>query len=497
MGQSFANQAWFQSLEASGGLPVIDDSEGGLHICVAILRNEHFSGALVGILDRPRSERLARDPRLNLTHSGSAAVLSRDRTARLEIGDAAGVAALRASRAAELGLLGRTGRQWVVDSEGRGWLLAYAPIPSVHWALVLREPRDELDDDLTHQLQILLALLVVGAGLALIAGWSVARLITSPLIALSVKAQDIAAGNFGDPRSPSTPDGTARDELQAFSQAFARMEQAIALRDREIREASANLEQKVQERTAELRQTQDALLVSNRFAAMGKTAGALAHEIKNALNGLGVSIDLLTQGQLPKERGDAIRAQVREEIARLRDISDNLNLFGAEPRLALAEADLHVLLNRSLALLAPQIRSGEVDVELELAGGGAPLWLRCDGQKIQTAFLNLCKNALDAMDPSSFGDPLEQAPTRRPRRLRVRTLAGDSTVEVDVEDTGAGLSAEARAHLFEPFFTTKRTGTGLGLTIASRVIVAHGGRLTAAGAAGGGACFRVELPVTG
>jgi C4-dicarboxylate-specific signal transduction histidine kinase len=273
------------------------------------------------------------------------------------------------------------------------------------------------------------------------------------------------------------------------------MERAIAQRDREIREARATLEQKVNERTAELRRAQEALLVSNRFAAMGKTAAAIAHELKNTLNGLGVSIDLLTQGQLPRERGDAIRVQVRGEIARLRDISDNLNLFGAAPRLALGATDLHQLLERSLSLLSAQILAEDVLILREYHAGGAPLWISCDATKIQTAILNLCKNALEAMEPASFGDPFDAAPETRPRRLRIQTTAEKSRVLVQISDTGAGFSQEARAHLFEPFFTTKRTGTGLGLTIAQRLIEAHGGELSARDEVDGGTSFCLWLPI--
>jgi signal transduction histidine kinase len=234
-------------------------------------------------------------------------------------------------------------------------------------------------------------------------------------------------------------------------------------------------------------------LVSNRFAAMGKTAAAIAHELKNALNGLGVSIDLLTQGQLPKDRGDAVRVQVRSEIARLRDISDNLNLVGATPRLRVEATDLHRLLNHCLELLADSIAADRIEVERNFHDQGSPLALRCDVQKIETTLINLIKNALEAMAPASFGDPLDRAPTARHRLLRLSTAVDGDGVALEIADTGAGFSSEARAHLFEPFFTTKRTGTGLGLTIARRVVDAHGGELRALDA-GGRTVLRLWLP---
>jgi len=498
LGQQFREQGWFEALKASGGAPVVDDTGDALRIAVPIMRNERFSGTLVGLLDHSRPESLTRGAPLDVSASGSAEVLSQDGAARFELGDAAGLRELRVSEAARHALNGESGKLWATDANGRGWLYAYAPIPTAHWALVVREARDELDEDLTHELLIFLCLLLIGLGLALVTSLWLARLVTRPLLALSQKVHAISAGDLADGEAltgarPVTQ--TPRDELESFSLAFAQMERAIAQRDREIREASATLEQKVNERTAELRRTQEALLVSNRFAAMGKTAAAIAHELKNALNGLGVSIDLLTQGQLPRDRGDAIRVQVRGEIARLRDISDNLNLFGAAPRLALGATDLHQLLERSLALLSAQILADDVVIVREYQSAGAPLWISCDATKIQTAVLNLCKNALEAMEPASFGDPFDAAPEKRPRRLRVRTSIEKGRVLVQLSDTGAGFSQEARAHLFEPFFTTKRTGTGLGLTIAQRLIEAHGGELSARDEVEGGTSFCLWLPI--
>lgn len=507
LGQRFGGRAWFDRVRGSGQ-STVDDQGGALLIAVPILRQERFSGALVGILDRSRPELLTRDAPLDLSPSGNAEVLSQDGAARFELGKPEGLALLAQSAAARRALAGNAGKAWEVDQAGRGWLYAYAPIPTAHWALVVREARDELDDDLTHELLIFLSLLLLGLAVALVTGLSLARLVTRPLEALSEKARAIAQGHFGrntlpppaftdgEPPEAQASDYHGNDELESFSRAFSQMERAIVQRDREIREASANLEHKVNERTAELRRTQEALLVSNRTATMGKTAGAIAHELKNALNGLGVSIDLLTQGQLSRERGDAIRVQVREEIARLRDISDNLNLFGAPPRLALSTVDVHQLLGRSLALLSPQIQADGVTLVRSFTGAGEPLWLTCDAPKVQTTLLNLCKNALEAMEPASFGDALDAAPTDRPRHLELRTLAQATGVLIEVSDTGAGFSQEARDHLFEPFFTTKRTGTGLGLTIAQRVVEAHGGKLSATPTPGGGTCFRLWLPHT-
>jgi signal transduction histidine kinase len=494
--RNFGPSPWFQRLRTvaaeGAGAPEVDElppREPGaphvLRVAVPILRHEVFSGALVGLLEPERQPALGRDVQLDLASAGTAALIGSDRSVIFSQGDSSSLVAIADSDPAQSAINGISGRRWIPDNRGRIWLLAYAPVPLAHWGVVMRQARDELDENLIHQIGIFGLVLASGMLLALGVGLSLARVITRPLHRLGEQAQSIADGHFGG--VPPPPPG--HDEVATLESAFYQMDQAILVRDREIREAAATLEAKVKARTDELHKMQDALLVSNRQAAMGQTAGAIAHELKNALNGLGLAIDLLTSGDVPREAANTIRSQVREEVARLRDISDNLNLFGGAPHLAMSPTDLHAVVERSLIALGPIIAHAGVEVQRELAGGGAPLLLSCDRLKVQTTLLNLCKNGIEAMTPTSLTEQPDGV-----RRLTVRSRVEGTNVVCEVEDTGSGLSAEASRHLYEPFFTTKRTGTGLGLAIAHKVVEAHGGTLTALPGSHGGTLFRIVLP---
>ncbi|MHB8419600.1 MAG: ATP-binding protein [Myxococcales bacterium] len=499
LGRSEAKERWFQQVRG-GGKPTIQVSsvEAGeevVRVAVPILRNERFSGALIGLLPIRQQARFADALHIDLAPSGSAAILDAAGRPLLGTGDSAGIEAIQRAQAARLGLSGKSGRAWLRERDGRSWLYAYAPVPIAGWSVVVRQARDELDDDLDREIRIFSVLLLLGVALAVLAGWTLARFVTRPLLSLNERAQRIAEGDFGTMPLPfRRKDG---DEIEALERAFYRMDQAISARDREIRGLAVTLEAKVEERTAELRRAQDELLVSNRSAAMGKTAAAIAHELKNALNGLGVAVDLLAAGNAPADRVEAVRTQVREEIARLRDICDNLNLFAGEPRLHYSQGDLHQILRRALAVLEPSLKAGQIEVSLDLAGSSpgeeAPFPLPCDAHKLQSTLINLCKNAIESMAPAAFGEALDEEPVPRRRVLTLRTRREGSEAVIEVQDTGAGFAPEARGRLFEPFFTTKRTGTGLGLAIARRVIEAHGGSL-AARSPSLGSIFQIRLP---
>ncbi len=495
LGHVEAGERWFARVrESAQPFVEVASSPDGLEmvrVAVPILRHEKFSGALVGILPTGDQARFREALHVDLAPSGSAAILDERSRVIFSFGEPAGLEAIRTSDAALAGLAGQTGREWRTEGSGRRWLYAYAPIPVAGWTLVIRQARDELDDDLDRELRVLSALMLLGVALAVLAGWTLARFVTRPLLSLNERAQRIAEGDFGTMPLPfRRGDG---DEIESLERAFYRMDQAISARDKEIRGLAATLEAKVEERTAELRRTQSQLLVSNRSAAMGKTAAAIAHELKNALNGLGVAVDLLAAGNAPPDRAQTVRVQVREEIARLRDISDNLNLFAGEPRLHYAQTDVHEVIRRALAILESSLKAGQIEVALELVGGGAPFLLPCDSQKLQSTLINLCKNAVEAMAPAAFGEGLDEEPVPRRRVLTLRTGSSGDEAVIEVQDSGAGLAPGTADRLFEPFFTTKRTGTGLGLAIARRIVEAHGGKLGAVSLEVG-TVFRLTLP---
>ncbi len=235
---------------------------------------------------------------------------------------------------------------------------------------------------------------------------------------------------------------------------------------------------------------------SSELAAMGKTAAAIAHEVKNSLNGLSVALDLLVSGRAGADAARAVHAQAREEIARLRGVADDLTLFAAPPRLELGEVDLRELCRRAASSDGGLANDCGARIELDSPDSSAPLVIRGDARKLHGALQNLVRNGLEAMGPGAYGGPLGAPPNRRSRLLTLSARAAGRAAVVEVADTGAGLDPEIRDRLFEPFVTTKRAGTGLGLAIARRVVEAHGGRIEAVDRDGGGTLFRLTFPLS-
>jgi signal transduction histidine kinase len=240
-----------------------------------------------------------------------------------------------------------------------------------------------------------------------------------------------------------------------------------------------------------LERTEVELSRARDLAAMGKTAAAIAHEVKNALNGLSVALDLLASGRGDPGALRAVHAQARAEIDRLRDVADDLTLFAAPPRLALADVDLAALCRTAADAVAGLAQDCAVQVVVE---ADRPVPARADAAKLLGAVTNVARNGIESMGPGAFGEGLgEQRPVAE-RILSISAAALDGRAVVEVTDRGAGIAPEARARLFEPFVTTKRTGTGLGLAIARRVVEAHGGDIEALDRPGTGTVFRITLP---
>jgi nitrogen fixation/metabolism regulation signal transduction histidine kinase len=238
------------------------------------------------------------------------------------------------------------------------------------------------------------------------------------------------------------------------------------------------------EMTEQLRDSRERIVQAERVAAWREMARRLAHELKNPLFPIQLSIETLRRvaderpdspdlTRLVRESGQTIL----EELRSLQAVIEEFSAFARLPQPRLAPTDVNAVVEQVLALYQPSAR--EVRLERQLAPGLPAV--PADRDLLARALGNLLANALDAAPPGGT--------------VRVRTVEAGGAVAVEVADTGPGLTDEQRARLFTPYFTTKKGGTGLGLAIVQGIASDHGGRVDVRGAPGSGAAFTLLLPL--
>jgi two-component system nitrogen regulation sensor histidine kinase NtrY len=234
--------------------------------------------------------------------------------------------------------------------------------------------------------------------------------------------------------------------------------------------------------TAELARSRARLAQAERIAAWREVARRLAHEIKNPLTPIAMSVETLREAH-ERRRGDfgeifeeGTRA-IGEEVRRLKRIVDEFSRFARLPAPERTPAAPEDLVESVLALF-PEPPPG-VSISREVEAGLPPVL--ADRDQVLQLLLNLVRNALDAMPAGG--------------RLELSARRADGGVALAVRDSGPGIAAEDLPRVFEPYFTTKEGGTGLGLAIAHRIAEEHGGRLEARSSPGSGATFTLVLPV--
>jgi len=517
MGETVAGRRWFQIARRAHQPFFYTVPEGGLRpeaigVVVPVRHEGVFGGAIQGIIDL-HDDKLTAELRHAAGPEGEFVIVDREGRVIYPAGDHDLGERGWGPAIHELAE-GRAGSRHLDDAAG-DFMYAWAPVGIGNWGAAMRWSWRGLSAATRSQVASTGAILALGILFVGVIAVGFATYLTRPLLALGAVAERIGRGEHARALGDGEHAIHARrgDEVGALFRAFDHMEAELRARDARIRDdldtisrLNASLEERVAARTRELEAAQARLLEVERFAAMGKTAAAIAHELRNALNGLGMCVDLVLADRPaaagPTGAGGAsmkVRAQIHREIARLRDVTESLLTFSRTPRIERAPTDVHLLVGRALDVLGETIADGAVAVQLDLAGGGAPLLADCDAYKVQGVLINLIKNAVEAMvtRPMDLDAPDgEAANPPEPPRLRVSTRRrADGAVEIAVADGGPGLLPAAREHLYEPFYTTKVTGTGLGLATAKRVIDAHGGAIDiGSDAALGGACVRVVLP---
>lgn len=294
-----------------------------------------------------------------------------------------------------------------------------------------------------------------GVLLALILSFWTASRVTKPLRQLAASARKVAEGNW-QTRAPIE----SRDEVGQLARNFNHMtEQLVEQRDRMIQ--------------------------AERVAAWRELARRLAHELKNPLFPLQITIENLQRARLssPEQFDEVFRestSTLLAELANLKTIIGRFSDFAKMPAPHLEAVDLNELVREVMKLFEAQIHApGRPHVATELALKANPGGVSGDPDQIRRALSNLILNGLDAMPKGGT--------------LTVATHRTDGRIALEVTDTGEGLTPEECERLFTPYYTTKHHGTGLGLAIVQSVVSDHKGTISVRSEPGKGTTFRIEL----
>jgi two-component system NtrC family sensor kinase len=320
-------------------------------------------------------------------------------------------------------------------------------------AVRVRMPGDAEVARALHGARLLLVgVTLFDGGLVLLFGALFIRRVVEPIEALSAAARRVADGQLDLPPVPK-PDSAG--ELAHLVDDFNRM-------------------------TRSLRHQREQMVAQEKLATVGRLAAGVAHEIGNPLAAVLGYVDLMLHDEPPDgPRRDSLE-RIRKETDRIREIVAELLDYSRPVTGVVEPVRVADAVDIALSLVEPQARWKDVEVARELADNLPPV--ATSQSRLVQVLLNLFLNAADAMSGSG--------------KVVVRGRSDGDAVEIEVADSGPGVSADDRLLIFDPFFTTKEPGkgTGLGLSISRSIVEAYGGTLALA-PSDKGATFVVRLPI--
>jgi two-component system, NtrC family, nitrogen regulation sensor histidine kinase NtrY len=297
-------------------------------------------------------------------------------------------------------------------------------------------------------LEVAAAGILMGMGLS---WWATAR-ITRPVLRLAESAGKVAAGNWG-----TKVEVTSQDEIGQLAGAFNRM-------------------------THELVEQRERLVQAERVAAWRELARRLAHELKNPLFPLQITVENMQRAResYPEQFDEVFRegtSALLAELATLKQIIARFSDFAKMPAPEMQPVNLNELAAETLKLFEPQLAQAGVRAVAKMDASLRAV--EADPEQMARVLRNLILNAIDAMPEGGT--------------LTVRTASLAAGVRLEISDTGQGLTPEECERLFTPYYTTKTHGTGLGLAIVQSVVSDHKGRIAVESEKGKGTTFRIDL----
>jgi two-component system, NtrC family, nitrogen regulation sensor histidine kinase NtrY len=322
--------------------------------------------------------------------------------------------------------------------------------------LMIGRPRRELITLQDHIRAVALTVGGVGILLAIAVSLWITGRVTRPIVELAAASRQVAAGDWDVRVSPHNASGEVADLAEAFN----RM-------------------------TSQLLEQRERLVQSERVAAWRELARRLAHELKNPLFPLQLTVENLVKARqvLPNEFDEIFDESTKTlmaEIQNLKTIIQRFSDFSKMPQPQLQAVNVNEIAERVAALHEPALKNREHPVEMKLNLDPQIPVIALDSELLHRALSNLVLNAMDAMPQGGS--------------ITINTSVRGETVRIEVADTGTGLTKEECERLFTPYYTTKQHGTGLGLAIVQSVVTDHGGTIGVESTPGQGTTFIIDLP---
>jgi len=310
------------------------------------------------------------------------------------------------------------------------------------------------------------------------------REVGKPIQALEKGTEHLSQGELG-----YQIEAQSQDEVGDLARSFNGMSLQLRAANEEIVTWAKTLEDRVDEKTKELRSAHDHMLHVEKMTSLGKMAAVVAHEVNNPLSGILTYAKLLRKwvesgqaGHDKREEAMQCLELIATESRRCGDLIKNLLSLSRTAPMNVQSTDLHAVMDRCLMLVRHQLDLGGIELQLNIAKDLPRV--PCDPAQIEQVLIALIMNAIDAM------------PRGGNLWLDARLSDDESEIEIQVRDDGAGIAPDILPHIFEPFLTTKESGhgVGLGLAISRGIVERHNGRIEAKSELGRGTTFNISLP---
>ncbi len=355
------------------------------------------------------------------------------------------------------------GRAYVVNN---WYITAYEPIRnsrnSIIGILYVGVLEQKYLDIQRETVLTFLAITLIGTLITMVAAYFIATRISGPINQLVSASNEVAQGNLD-----AKVDINTNDELHYLADSFNAMAEALKKRDEQTKDFATRR-----------------IMEAERLALIGQLSANVAHELNNPLQGIVTFSHLLLEDDECNNPAnmDALK-KIVGQADRCREIIRGLLDFSRQRKPDKTICSLNAVMENCLSLLEKQVLFHNIEIVKNLQID-LPMTI-VDPSQIERVFINLIVNAAEAMDGNG--------------KLQLTTFfnAKEETIEIDIQDTGCGISEEDMEKIFDPFFTTKEVGhgTGLGLAISYGIIKSHKGNLTARSTIGKGTTFTIVLPV--